>query len=72
MFLIFLRVILGFFADEESKLYIFCCVVTEPVVHPVRVLLSHIPALDEFPIDVTYMATYLVLILIQSALPVSF
>jgi len=70
--LLFLRVLLSFFASEESKLHIFCAVVTEPVVYPVRALLSHIPALENFPIDMTYMATYLILIIVQSALPVSF
>ncbi len=72
MMLLFLRVLLGFFADEESKLHVFCAIVTEPVVYPVRALLSRIPALETFPIDITYMATYLILILVQSALPVSF
>lgn len=72
MMLLFLRVLLGFFASEDSKLHIFCAIVTEPVVYPVRVLLSRIPALEGFPIDMTYMATYLILIIIQSALPVSF
>ena len=72
MMLLFMRVLLSFFADEGSKLNLFCTIVTEPVVYPVRALLSHIPALEAFPIDMTYMATYLILMLIQSALPVSF
>ena len=71
-FLIFLRVLLSFFASEESKFLLFCAVVTEPVVYPVRVLLSHIPALEAFPIDITYMATYLILMFVQMALPASF
>lgn len=72
MMLLFLRVIINFISDEESGFYVFCCIVTEPIVHPVRVLLSHIPGIEDSPIDFSFMATYLVLILVQYALPVSF
>ena len=72
MILIFLRVIIGFFSEESSPLLIFCSVVTEPVVYPVRALLSKIPGIEDSPIDFSFMATYLILILVQSALPVSF
>lgn len=71
MFFLLARVLLSFFFDEESPLNIFCCVVTEPVVYPVRVLLSRIPALEDFPIDVSFMATSLILMLVQAALPLS-
>lgn len=72
MFLLFLRTIIGFFSEEETGFYVFCCVVTEPVVHPVRLLLARIPGLEDSPIDFSFMATYLVLLLVQSALPFSF
>ena len=72
MFLLFLRVIIGFFSEEESGFLIFCSVVTEPVVYPIRLVLSRIPGIENSPIDFSFMATYLVLILVQSALPVSF
>ena len=71
MLFLFARVLLSFFFDEEMPLNVFCCVVTEPVVYPVRVLLSHIPALEDFPIDVSFMATYFILMLVQAALPLS-
>lgn len=70
MLMLLFRSLLGLFADEESKVFIFCSVVTEPVVHPVRSFLSKIPALEDSPIDFSYMATYLVLIIVQYALPV--
>ncbi len=70
--LLLVRAVLSFFASEESRLLIFSCIVTEPVIYPVRVLLSHIPALEDFPIDISFMVTYLILILVQSALPVPF
>lgn len=71
MFLLVARVLLSLFSDEESPVNLFCCVVTEPVVYPVRVLLSHIPALEDFPIDFSFMATSLILMLVQAALPLS-
>ena len=67
--LLLARALLGLFADEESPIFVFCCVVTEPVVSPVRGLLSRIPALDGFPIDFSFMATCMLIILVQSALP---
>ncbi len=72
IFLLLVRAILGFFADESSKFLIFSCIVTEPIIYPVRVLLSRIPALDDLPIDISFMVTYLILILVQAALPVAF
>lgn len=65
------RAVLGLFADEESKAFVFCYAVTEPVVSPVRNLLSRIPSLEDFPIDLSYMATCLILIFIKLALPYS-
>lgn len=56
-----LRAILGLFASEESRVLGFCYAVTEPFVSPVRNLLSLIPALEDFPIDLSFMATYLIL-----------
>lgn len=72
MWLLVARVLLGFFADgeEPSPALTFCTVVTEPVVYPVRNFLSRIPALQESPIDFTFMATSLILILVRLALPV--
>ncbi len=69
MFLLLARVILGFFADEESKAFDFCYAITEPVVSPVRGLLSHVPVLADSPIDFSFMATCLIIILVQDALP---
>ena len=68
--LLLARVLMGFFIDEESPLYIFCCVVTEPVVSPVRGLLSRIPALEGSPIDFSFMATCFIIMIVQSALPI--
>ncbi len=69
MFLLLARVLMGFFTDEESPLYNFCCIVTEPVVAPVRGLLARIPALEDSPIDFSFMATCLIVSIVQLALP---
>lgn len=71
MWVLFARVLLGFFSAEESKAMVFCVAVTEPLVSPVRNAISRIGALEDFPIDLSYMATYLILIFIKAALPYS-
>ncbi|MBP5231160.1 MAG: YggT family protein [Clostridia bacterium] len=60
-YLILARVIMSMLASEESRIYLFCCAVTEPVVAPVRALLFKIPAMENSPIDFSFMATYLLL-----------
>ncbi|MBO5870346.1 MAG: YggT family protein [Clostridia bacterium] len=69
MFLLLARVLISFFTDEESSFYNFCCVVTEPVVSPVRGLLSRIPALEDSPIDFSFVATSFIVLIVQAALP---
>ncbi len=69
MLLLLARVLLGFFADEESKAFSFCYAITEPVVSPMRGLLSHVPVLADSPIDFSFMATCLLITIVQSALP---
>lgn len=64
------RALLSFFANEESPIFAFCCIVTEPVVAPVRGLLSKVPVFAESPIDFSFMATCLLIILVQYALPI--
>ena len=62
------RSLLSLFASEESKVYMFCYAVTEPVVAPVRTLLGKIPALEDSPIDFSFMATYLLLVICRVVL----
>jgi len=71
MLLLLARALWGFFADEdgESRFYLFCYAITEPVVLPVRSLLARIPILEESPIDFSFMATCLIISIVQSALP---
>ncbi len=69
MYLLLARVLIGFFSDEESPILNFCATVTEPVVSPVRNLLSRIPALEDSPIDFSFTATCLIIMIVQMALP---
>ena len=68
--LMFIRAILSWFpvADRSSRFMSFLYMVTEAVISPVRRLLDRFEALKRFPIDVSFLATYLLLHLIQSFL----
>jgi len=69
--LLLVRVVMSMFVGEEgasSRIYVFCCAVTEPVVAPTRRLLDRVPALQDSPIDFSYLATAFILIMIESAL----
>jgi len=74
LFLLLARVLLSLFAAEgESPLagiYIFCCAVTEPVVAPTRRLLDRIPALQDSPMDFSYLATAFIIMIVESALQI--
>lgn len=63
-----LRAILSLFASEDSKLLEICYAITEPVVAPVRSLMNRIPGFLEIGIDFSFMATYLILIIIRTIL----
>ena len=52
------------FSDSDSKLADILYVLTEPIVSPVRLLLSKIPALQELPIVLSFFVTSLLLSLI--------
>lgn len=69
--LMLIRAVMSLFIEEETPFYTFCCVTTEPIVAPVRGFLSRIPSLNEFPVDISFMATYLIISIVQLALPYS-
>lgn len=68
-YLILARVILQIFASEESPMLMFCYAVTEPVVYPVRTALSRIGSLADSPLDLSYVATFILLTIIRVMLP---
>ena len=56
--------------DEEGGIGAFLVFLTEPVILPVRVLLSRIRALDGLPIDLSFMLTYILITYITYSLPI--
>lgn len=55
--------------DEESGLIKFIYTVTEPIIMPVRSLLERSDAIASLPFDLSFMITYLILIIVQILLP---
>lgn len=53
------------FPDSEGKIIEILYCLTEPLVAPVRGLLSKIPALEELPIDFSFFVTGMLLSLIM-------
>ena len=65
-----IRVILPLFADvENSPVFIFAVAVTEPIISPVRILLDKLGIGQNTPFDMGFMATYLIIFVINLFLP---
>lgn len=65
------RVVMGwFFVDEESALYRFAVVVTEPFVIPFRVLLERFEFVQNSPFDLSFFVAMMVISILQFVLPV--
>ena len=56
-----LRAILSWFPIEPNKLTIFLNVITEPIVYPVRKLFEKMNWFQNIPLDMSFMATYLII-----------
>ncbi len=60
--MMFLRAILSWFPDgRNSSFSQFCIAVTEPVIAPVRYLVSRIPSLARMPFDIAFLITFIIL-----------
>lgn len=55
------RAILSWFPIEPNKLTIFLNVITEPIVYPVRKLFEKMNWFQNIPIDMSFMATFMIL-----------
>ena len=55
--------------DEDSNISNFLFAMTEPVIYPVRMLLDRFEGLDEFPIDLSFIISFMILSLVQMLLP---
>ena len=65
-----LRMMLPLFVDpEDSKLYMFTCLLSEPIVAPVRTVLYLFGLDDSMPIDVALPTAYILIFIIQLFLP---
>lgn len=60
--LMLIRALLSWFPiDEDSTLLRFLYAVTEPVIFPVRALLARLGWFQDFPLDVSFFLTFLLL-----------
>jgi len=65
----FLAAILSWFMPEDRMIMVVLTAITSPIVLPVRMLLSRIPALARLPIDLSFFVAFLLLGVISSMLP---
>ena len=65
--LMFIRAILSWFPgiDRSSKIMRYLYMITEAVISPVRKFLDRFPSVRSFPIDLSFLVTYLILHFIQ-------
>lgn len=66
---IVLRLFLPFMEMEEGFLYSFAVAVSEPIVAPVRKLISKIEFFSSFPMDLSYMFTIVAILAICLCFP---
>lgn len=64
------RALLPLFADvESSPFYMLTVAITEPIVAPIRIIISKLGIAQSTPIDMGFMATYLLLFVLNLFLP---
>lgn len=62
-FCMFGRAIMSWFSpDEDSKIAKFLFIITEPFVYPVRQLLSKFEFFNNMPIDMSFMFTFIIIV----------
>ena len=64
-----LEAILSWFLPEDRLIMVILTTITSPVVFPVRMLLSRIPAIARLPIDLSFFVAFLLLGLVSGLLP---
>lgn len=65
----FLRAILSFISGPDGRLYAILCLVTEPFIAPVRVIMFRLNIGQNLPIDLSFFITYLILTSLEMMLP---
>lgn len=70
IFAMLARVLLPLFVNpEDSRLYMMSLLITEPVIIPVRLIFSKLNIGQNSPFDWAFTASYIILIIINSSLP---
>ncbi len=65
------RAIMPLFVDvEDNRIYLFLTAITEPFILPVRYLLAKFNIGQNTPIDMSFMFTYIILIMLDAFLPI--
>ncbi|WP_458862360.1 YggT family protein [Acidaminobacterium chupaoyuni] len=63
------RAVMSWFPQTQgSKIYEIAYMITEPVIMPFRALVDKIPALRGFPLDISFLLAYMVLIMLETIL----
>ena len=69
--LMIVRMLLSWFPiDDNSPILNFVYAMTEPLILPVRIVLERSEAVQALPIDLSFFVAFLLLGIIQTALPV--
>ena len=67
--LMMLRAVISWLpVDEDSNVVNFLYAMTEPVIMPVRMLLERFEALNELPIDISFIVAFMILSIVQMLL----
>lgn len=67
--LLLVRALISWFPQiQGSKLHQIVHMVTEPILLPFRNLLRRIPGIQGFPLDLSFLLAYMVLIMVQSVI----
>ena len=70
VFAMIVRMIMPMLFDvESSRIYLMCCLISEPVIMPVRFLMMKLNIGQNSPIDWSFFATYMILWIIRTMLP---
>lgn len=67
-----LRALLSWFLDNDNFILNFLSNITEPIITPVRRLLQHFRLLSGYPIDLSFLITFVILIIIRTILEMWF
>lgn len=69
----FIRAILSWvMPDEDNAIIRFVNAITEPIIYPVRTLINRIESVRNLPFDISFMITFLLLVILQYILPTNF